>query len=174
MIFEPTPLSGLLVVRADKRHDARGFFARLWCETEFAAAGHPFRPGQISTSFNQTKHTLRGMHWQADPHGETKLVRAVAGRVFDVAVDLRAQSPTRHHWFGLELDAAEHTALLIPPGFGHGFLTLTDAAELNYLIDIPYIPDVGRGARHDDPALNIAWPADPAVIAERDRTWPSL
>lgn len=174
MIFEPTPISGLLVVRAEKHSDARGFFARLWCETEFAAAGHPFRPSQISTSFNQIKHTLRGMHWQADPHGETKLVRAVSGRVFDVAVDLRANSPTRHRWFGLELDAAEHTALLIPPGFGHGFLTLTDAAEINYLIDIPYIPGVGRGARHDDPAFNIAWPANPAVIAERDRAWSSL
>ena len=174
MIFEPTPLAGLMVVRPEKPADPRGFFARLWCAEEFAAAGHPFRPAQISASHNTALHTLRGMHWQADPHGETKLVRATQGKVFDVAVDLRDNSPTRLGWFGLELDAAAHNALLIPAGFAHGFLTLTDHAELLYLIDTPYVPGVGRGARYDDPAVAIAWPHPPAVIAERDLTWPAL
>ena len=174
MIFAPTPLSGLLVVGPEKHQDARGFFARLWCETEFAAAGIDFRPTQISTSFNARAGTLRGMHWQEAPHAETKLVRAAAGRVFDVAVDLRADSPTRYGWFGLVLDAAEHTALLIPPGFAHGFLTLTDAAEVLYAIDAPYAPAAARGARYDDPAFGIAWPGTPVVIGERDLGWPLM
>ncbi len=174
MIFTATKLAGLIVVRAEKRADARGFFARLWCADEFAAAGHPFHPRQISTSHNDAIHTLRGMHWQAEPDGETKLVRAVRGRVFDVAVDLRPGSPTRLEWAGIELDADDHTALLIPAGFAHGFLTLTPHAELLYAIDTPYVPGVGLGARHDDPALAIAWPHAPAVIAERDLTWPLI
>ena len=174
MIFEPTPLAGLTVVRPQKLGDARGFFARLWCADEFAAAGHPFRPSQISTSFNATRHTLRGLHWQAAPHGETKLVRAVRGRIFDVAVDLREHSPTRLAWFGLTLDADEHTALLIPDGFAHGFITLTDNAEVLYGIDIPFVPGVARGARYDDPAIAITWPAPPAVIADKDLAWPPL
>lgn len=170
MIFEATPLAGLFVVRPARQSDARGFFARLWSAQDFAAAGHPFAPTEISASFNHAAHTLRGMHWQADPHGETKLVRATAGRVFDVAVDLRP-GPTRHRWFGCVLDAAAHNALLIPPGFAHGFLTLTDAAEVLYAIDTPYTPAAARGARWDDPAFAIDWPAAPAVIAARDRDW---
>lgn len=174
MIFEPTGLAGLVVVRPKKHADARGFFARLWCAEEFAAAGYPFRPSQTSVSHNAAAFTLRGMHWQGAPHGEAKLVRAVRGRVFDVAVDLRAHSPTRFAWFGIELDAGEHTALLIPNGFAHGFLTLTPQAELLYGIDVAYVPGVGRGARYDDPAVGISWPHPPAVIAERDETWPPL
>jgi dTDP-4-dehydrorhamnose 3,5-epimerase len=174
MIFEPTPLPGLTVMRPQKHTDPRGFFARLWCAEEFAAAGHNFRPAQISASFNAARHTLRGLHWQAPPHGEAKLVRATRGRVFDVAVDLRPGSPTRLGWFGIELDADAHTALLIPDGFAHGFLTLTPAAELLYAIDTAYVPGAARGARYDDPAIGIAWPADPAVIAARDQEWPSI
>lgn len=174
MIFAPTKLDGVLVVRPEKHQDARGFFARLWCETEFAAAGIDFRPTQISTSFNARAGTLRGMHWQEAPHAETKLVRAAAGRVFDVVVDLRVDSPTRYRWFGVELDAATHTALLIPPGFAHGFLTLTDAAEVLYAIDAPYAPAAARGARYDDPAFGIVWPSAPVVIGERDLVWPLM
>lgn len=174
MIFEPTKLAGLTVVRPRKHGDERGFFARLWCADEFAAAGHPFRPVQVSASFNAAAFTLRGLHWQAAPHGEAKLVRATRGRVFDVAVDLRPGSPTRLGWFGIELDADEHTALLIPDGFAHGFLTLTDGAELLYGIDTAYVPGVGCGARYDDPAIGIAWPAVPVVIAAKDLAWPGL
>jgi dTDP-4-dehydrorhamnose 3,5-epimerase len=174
MIFEATPLEGLLVVRAEKHADARGFFARMWCADSFAAHGIDFVPSQISVSFNAIAGTLRGLHWQAAPHGETKLVRATQGRVWDVAVDLRPGSPTRHAWFGLELDAAAHTALLIPAGFAHGFVSLTDAAELLYCIDVAYAPEAARGARYDDPALGIAWPRPPSVIGERDLHWPAL
>ncbi len=171
MIFEPTGLDGLLVVRPEKHTDPRGFFARLWCAEEFAAAGCAFRPTQISASFNEAEGTLRGLHWQAPPHAETKLVRVTRGRIWDVAIDVRPDSVTQGRWFGLELDAATHTALLIPPGFAHGFVTLTEAAEVLYAIDVPYAPGFGRGARFDDPAFGIAWPRPPAVIADKDLSW---
>jgi dTDP-4-dehydrorhamnose 3,5-epimerase len=174
MIFEPTPLAGLLVVRAEKHADFRGFFARTWCAHDFAAIGHPFRPSQISVSYNNAAGTLRGLHWQAEPHAETKLVRVTAGRVFDVAIDLRPDSSSRLRWFGMELDAAGHDAMLIPTGFAHGFVTLTEGAELLYLIDTPYVPGAARGARYDDPAVGIAWPVAPRVIAPRDLSWPPL
>jgi dTDP-4-dehydrorhamnose 3,5-epimerase len=174
MIFEATPLAGLMVVRAEKRVDARGFFARVWCEEEFRAAGVGFVPRQVSVSFNQAAGTLRGMHWQAAPFGETKLVRATAGRVWDVVVDVREGSATRLGWFGLELDAREHVGILIPPGFAHGFLTLSEGAELQYMIDTPYAPEAARGARFDDPAVGIVWPGVPVVMAERDLGFPAL
>lgn len=173
MIFRPTPIAGLIEVLAEKHTDARGFFARLWCADDFAAAGYGFRPTQISASFNAAAMTLRGLHWQADPHGETKLVRAVRGRAWDVAVDLRPGA-TRHRWFATILDAAEHNALLIPPGFAHGFLTLTAETELLYAIDTPHAPAAARGARFDDPAFAIAWPHPPAVIAARDLAFPPI
>jgi dTDP-4-dehydrorhamnose 3,5-epimerase len=174
MIFAPTPLAGLMVARTTPAGDARGDFARLWCGDEFRAAGLAFTPLQLSLSRNPARHTLRGLHWQEAPHGETKLVRAVRGAVFDVAVDLRAGSTTCRHWYGQELDAAGMAALLIPPGFAHGFLTLTDDAEVLYLIDTAHAPAAARGCRYDDPALGIAWPAAPAVIGARDLAWPAL
>jgi dTDP-4-dehydrorhamnose 3,5-epimerase len=174
MIFSPTPLAGLYVVASPRAADARGHFGRLWCADSFARSNRPFAPTQISTSFNHSRGTLRGLHWQEAPHGETKLVRAIAGRVFDVAVDLRPDSPTRLRSFAIELAADEPTALLIPPGFAHGFLTLTDGAELLYMIDTPYAPEAARGARFDDPALDIVWPHAPTVIGERDLAFPPL
>ena len=174
MNFESTPIDGLFIVRPTRHADDRGHFARLWGDADFAAAGHPFRPTQISTSFTLRRGTLRGMHWQAPPHAETKLVRPVRGRIFDVAVDLRPHSPRWGAWFGLDLDAGEGSGLLIPAGFAHGFLTLTDEAEVLYLIDAPHCPEAARGARWDDPLLGVAWPFPPAVIAARDRDWPLL
>lgn len=174
MIVEPTPLPGLTVIRAEPVADARGHFVRLWCEADFAAAGLAFRPTQVSASFNHRAGTLRGLHWQAEPHGETKLVRATQGRVFDVAVDLRAGSGGYRRWFGLELDAERRDALLIPAGFAHGFITLTDNAEVTYCIDTPYVPAAGRGARFDDPAFAIAWPRPPALVSDRDLGWPAV
>lgn len=174
MNFEATPIEGLCVLRATQHADERGHFARLWDEMEFAAAGYSFRPTQISTSFNRRRGTLRGLHWQTGPHAETKLVRPVRGRIFDVAVDLRRQTRRWGAWFGLELDACEGSGLLIPAGFAHGFLTLTDDAEVLYLIDTPHQPEAARGARWDDPALSIAWPFDPEIVAARDRQWPLL
>lgn len=174
MIFEPTPLAGLFVVRPTRHADERGFFARLWCEREFADAGCPLRPTQISTSFNHRRGTLRGMHWQEAPYTETKLVRPVQGSIFDVAVDLRPESATWGRWFGVDLDAAEGTGLLIPPGFAHGFLTHTDNAEVLYLIDVPFQPGAARGAPWNDPLIAIDWPFPPVVVSTRDRDWPRV
>lgn len=171
LIVEPTPLPGLMVIRPQPVGDARGHFVRLWCADDFAAAGLDFRPTQISASFNHRAGTLRGLHWQTDPHGETKLVRASRGRVFDVAADARAGSATQGRWFGLELDADRMEGLLIPAGFAHGFITLTDAAEVTYCIDTPFVPSAGRGARYDDPAFGVAWPRAPAVISDKDLSW---
>ena len=173
MILEPTPLEGLLVVRPEPVRDERGLFARVWSTEEFAAAGQPFQPIQSSISFSDRAGTLRGMHWQAAPHGETKLVRVTRGAVFDVAVDLRAGSATQGRWFGLELTALDRTALLVPKGFAHGLITLVDDTEVLYAMDAPYVADAARGARHDDPAFGIAWPRAPVVIGARDLAWPS-
>ncbi|MHB2169787.1 dTDP-4-dehydrorhamnose 3,5-epimerase family protein [Alsobacter sp. R-9] len=173
MILEPTPLPGLVLVRQERREDARGFFARTWCADDFAAAGHPFQPRQMSASFSERAFTLRGLHWQDAPHAETKLVRVTRGAAFDVAVDLRPGSPTRGRWHGVTLDAETGDAFLIPPGFAHGLLTLADRTEVLYAMDVPYEAAAARGARWDDPAFGIAWPAAPRVIAPKDETWPA-
>lgn len=172
MLFCETSLRGLLRVESATAADARGSFRRIWCADSFAAAGIDFAPVQASLSSNIAKHTLRGMHWQAAPHGEQKLVRCVAGAIWDVAVDLRRESATYLHWHGVELSAANGVALFIPQGFAHGFLTLTEGAVVDYLIDAAHMPQAARGARWSDPAFGIDWPAAPAVISDRDRDWP--
>jgi len=172
MKFHETKLPGVIEVLAEPAADPRGRFLRTWCAEEFAAAGLGFRPHQTSISENRLRHTLRGMHWQAAPAEECKLVRCVRGAVFDVAVDLRPDSPAYLHWVGIELRADLHNALLIPAGCAHGFLTLSDESWLEYMIDVPYAPGAGRGARWDDPAFGIAWPAAPAVMSDRDAQWP--
>jgi dTDP-4-dehydrorhamnose 3,5-epimerase len=172
MKFHETKLPGVIEVLAEPAADPRGRFLRTWCAEEFAAAGLGFRPHQTSISENRLRHTLRGMHWQAAPAEECKLVRCVRGAVFDVAVDLRPDSPAYLHWVGIELRADLHNALLIPAGCAHGFLTLSDESWLEYMIDVPYAPGAGRGARWDDPAFGIAWPAAPAVLSDRDAQWP--
>ncbi len=174
MMFEPTPLAGLFVVLAEKHTDSRGYFARLWCAEEFAAAGLAFRPSQISLSSNRRAGTLRGLHWQVGAHAETKLVRVARGCIFDVAVDLRPGSATFRRWFGRELDAADQTALLIPAGFAPGVVAITDDAEVTYMIDVPFVPEAAHGARYDDPAFGIVWPVAPRVIASRDLYWPAF
>ncbi len=174
MIFSQTPIPGLTLLRTDAHRDPRGAFARWYCRDEFAAHDIDFSPSQISISSNTTRHTLRGLHWQEEPHAEAKLVRVTSGRIFDVAVDLRSGSPTRLRWFGVELAANDGKALFIPAGFAHGMLTLTDNADLLYMIDTPYAPDSARGARWDDPAIGIAWPTTPEIIGDRDLAWPLL
>jgi dTDP-4-dehydrorhamnose 3,5-epimerase len=174
MIFEATSLEGLRLVKPEKRRDDRGYFSRLWCDQEFPAAGVPFAPRQISASCNAAAATLRGMHWQAEPHAEAKLVRATRGKIFDVAVDLRPESPTRFKWFGAMLDEENQLGLFIPAGFAHGFITLAEASEVLYLIDTPFQPEASRGARYDDPAFGIDWPRPPAVISERDLAFPPV
>jgi dTDP-4-dehydrorhamnose 3,5-epimerase len=169
-----TPLAGVMLVRSEAAADARGTFVRLYCRAELAAAGIDFVPVQISASHNPLAGTLRGLHWQAPPHAETKLVRVTRGRSFHVAADLRAASGTLFAWHGVVLAAGDPTSLLVPPGVAHGFVTLADDTEVTYAIDIPYRPDAARGARFDDPVLAIAWPRAPAIISERDRAWPDL
>lgn len=172
MIFRETAIAGVAVVEAEPRADDRGAFARLHCPDDFANAGHPFAPAQTSLSYNRKALTLRGMHYQAAPYAETKLVRVTRGRAFDVVVDLRPDSPTYRQWAGVELDAASARAVLIPEGIAHGFLTLEDDTDVLYQIAPSYTPGHDRGVRWDDPAFGIAWPAAPAVISDRDAAYP--
>lgn len=172
MNLERTALDGLFVVRTTPIADERGLFVRTWCQDSFRAAGIDFSPRQTSASFNHRAGTLRGLHWQQAPAAETKLVRVTRGRIFDVAVDLRPGSATRGRWVAEVLDADSRSALLIPPGFAHGFITLDDASEVLYAMDAPQSPAHARGARWDDPAFGITWPLAPVVMSERDRQWP--
>jgi len=170
MIFEPTSLAGAVLVTPEPARDERGEFARLFCAQTFADQGLDPHLDQISYSFNRRKGTLRGLHLQRPPHGEAKLVRVTAGAIFDVIVDVRKGSPTFGQWYGVELNAAERRQLYIPLGFAHGFQTLTDAAEVLYLISTPFAPASQDGLRWNDPALAIAWP-DPgaAILSDRDQ-----
>ncbi len=172
MIFHPTIIAGVMVVEPEARADERGSFARLHCPEEFAAAGHAFVPVQTSLSHNARAGTLRGMHFQAAPHAETKLVRVTRGRAFDVCVDLRPGSPTHRRWVGVELDAAGARAVLIPEGIAHGFLTLEDDTDVLYQIAPAYTPGHDRGVRWNDRAFGIDWPRAPVVISDRDAAYP--
>jgi dTDP-4-dehydrorhamnose 3,5-epimerase len=164
-----TPLEGVMLVEQERLGDERGFFARTY-DVELLG---PIV--QMSTSFSLRAGTLRGLHFQRDPHGETKLVRCTSGAIFDVAVDLRPQSATLHRWFGAELTADNGRALLIGPGFAHGFQTLLDHTEVLYAMDAPYVGDAASGVRWDDPAFGIDWPAAPPggrTMSERDAAYP--
>jgi len=175
MIFEAVPLAGAFVVTPEPARDDRGEFARLFCAQTFADQGLDPRLDQISYSFNRRRGTLRGMHLQRPPHAEAKLVRVTAGAIFDVIVDVREGSPTFSQWYGVELNATGRRQLYIPVGFAHGFQTLTDTAEVLYLISTPFAPASQDGLRWNDPALAIAWP-DPAaaILSDRDQTLPLL
>jgi dTDP-4-dehydrorhamnose 3,5-epimerase len=166
--LKPTAIEGLIEVEVTLREDARGAFARTYDEEIFAKAGLPTHWPQCNTSFNHKRGTLRGMHFQAAPKEEPKLVRCTAGSVFDVAVDLRRGSPTYLKWVGVELSAAKRNALFIPVGFAHGFLTLEDGSELLYQMGVSYDAALQRGVRWNDPAFGITWPFAPSVIAPRD------
>ena len=168
MHFVPTDIEGCVVVRPERHEDARGHFARTWDGAELAAAGVDPAVAQCSVSYNHTAGTLRGMHFQAAPHAESKLVRCTRGAVFDVCLDLRAGSPTFRRWHGETLSAENGVALVVPEGCAHGFLTLEDATEVFYMISAPYAPDAGRGVRWDDPAFGIDWPGEVRVIHPRD------
>ncbi|MEA2171495.1 MAG: dTDP-4-dehydrorhamnose 3,5-epimerase [Solirubrobacteraceae bacterium] len=175
MRLEPTGLAGLTVVCLERRGDERGTFARTFDAELFAAAGLDATVVQCNTSSNTLAHTLRGMHYQRAPHGETKLVRVTRGAIFDVAVDLRPDSVTYCRWFGLELRAEGEESLFIPDGFAHGFQTLSDDAEVSYQMGAPYVAEAADGVRWDDPAFGIEWPAAPRrIISERDAAWPDF
>lgn len=174
MTFEQTSLAGVFVVHMEPKADERGFFARSWCENEFASHGLETNLAQCSISFNQRKGTLRGMHYQADPHWEVKLVRCTQGAIHDVVLDLRPESPTFRQSIGGKLSAANRDAMYVPQGCAHGFLTLEDETEVFYQISEFYHPDLSRGVRWDDPAFQIAWPGRVEIISDRDRSYPDF
>lgn len=172
MRFSATAIDGVTIVDLDPSTDERGSFARLHCPDEFAAAGHPFVPAQTSLSRNTAARTLRGLHYEAPPRAEVKLVRVTRGAIFDVAVDLRQGSPTYLKWTGAELSADNGRALLIGAGMAHGFITLAPDTDVLYQIDKMFEAGHGCGVRWNDPAFGIVWPVQPMVISERDATYP--
>jgi dTDP-4-dehydrorhamnose 3,5-epimerase len=175
MIFSPTRLEGSFLIDVEPRHDERGFLARTFCEQEFAEHGAPMRVAQSSTIHSPRRHTLRGLHYQEEPHREIKLVRCTRGSIFLVMVDLRPDSPTRNEWVGIELSSRAERLAYVPEGFAQGYQTLEDDTEVLYQMSHRYVPEAARGVRWDDPALGIDWPgANGRLISERDRTWPDL
>lgn len=174
MEFSDTPLADAVLISLNRLEDDRGFFARSYCDAEFAAQGLCTQWPQCNVSYNKTKGTLRGMHWQVHPHGEVKLVRCTAGAIFDVIVDVRPHSPTYKQHFGVELSAENRNMLYIPEGFAHGFLTLADNTEVFYQMGSPYVPEAARTARWNDPAFNISWPDTLEIIADKDRDAPDF
>ncbi len=174
MKFTETSLPGAFLIDVEPIYDERGFFARTWCRREFEAHGLVTALAQCSLSFNRFKGTLRGMHYQAPPNDEAKIMTCRAGAVFDVIIDLRADSPTFKRWLGVELTAADRRMLYAPPGFAHGFLTLEDDTEIAYQISAFYAPEGGRGIRWNDPAFGIQWPGPVRVISPRDQRYPDF
>lgn len=172
--FRETPLAGAVIVELEPHEDDRGFFARSYCDREFASAGLPTAWPQGNLSRNRRAGTLRGLHFNAPPHEEAKLVRSASGAIWDVIVDLRPGSLTRLRWFGVELTAEAGNALFIPEGFAHGFLTLRDYTDVSYQMGRLYEPNAARGLRWDDPRIGITWPIPPTVISERDRALPGV
>lgn len=171
MKFTTTPIPGVWLVEMERSEDDRGWFARSWCAKEFEAHGLNPRLVQCNVSFNKKKGALRGMHWQAAPHAEAKLVRCTSGAIYDVALDLRPDSPTFRKWFAAELTADNGRSLYIPEGCAHGFQTLTDDAEVFYQMSESYHPESARGARWNDPAFGIQWPLPEPLISDRDQNY---
>jgi dTDP-4-dehydrorhamnose 3,5-epimerase len=174
MRFIDTALPGVTIVEIEPHRDDRGFFARSWCEREAAARGLRLGSVQCNISHNRLKGTVRGMHYQAEPGEEAKLVRCTAGALFDVAVDIRPTSPTFGRHVGVELTAANRRMLYIPAGCAHGFMTLADDTEVFYQMSAEHAPEHDRGFRWNDPMFALEWPLDVAVISERDRTYPDF
>jgi dTDP-4-dehydrorhamnose 3,5-epimerase len=170
--FIPTPISGAFEIEVEPIDDNRGFFARTWCTSELSASGLNPNVRQCSISFNRLRGTLRGLHFQASPHAEAKIVRCTAGSVFDVLVDLRKDSPTYLRWHGAILTSENRKALYIPEGFAHGFQTLVDDTEVLYMISTTYHPDSARTIRYDDPDIAVAWPLDTIIASTKDATAP--
>lgn len=169
MKITPLTIEGVRLVEIEPIRDERGFFARAWCKDEFAQAGIDFDVAQASVSHNAAAGTVRGLHFAWPPAREAKLVRCTRGRVHDVLVDLRPHSPQFMQQLSVVLDAAQHNALLVPPGVAHGFQSLVDETEVLYLMSEAYRPDLAAGARFDDPAFGVAWPLAVTCISEADR-----
>jgi dTDP-4-dehydrorhamnose 3,5-epimerase len=171
MRFVETNVTGARIIELERREDNRGFFARSWCENEFAAHGLNSHVVQINVAYTAKKATLRGLHYQVAPHQEAKTVRCTRGAIFDVAVDLRHDSPTFRQWVGVELSADNHRMLYIPEGCAHGYQSLADDSEIEYLTTAFYVPESARGVRFDDPAFGIDWPLPLGIVSDADRSW---
>ena len=175
MKFVPLPIDGAMRIEPERHEDARGHFARVFCRETFAQQGLAGDLSQMSVSWNHRAGTLRGMHWQAYPHGENKLVRVTRGAIFDVLLDLRADAPSFRQRVGVELNADNAHAVYIPAGVAHGFLTQVDATEVLYAMDVSFQPEAARGLRWNDPAFGIRWPTTEAlVISDRDANYPDF
>ncbi|HET8629275.1 MAG TPA: dTDP-4-dehydrorhamnose 3,5-epimerase [Thermomicrobiales bacterium] len=172
MRFTQTALEGVYLIGVEPIEDERGFFARTWCRREFGQRGLVADFVQCNVSYNRARGTLRGMHYQAPPHEETKVVSCIRGAIYDVVVDLRPESPTYRRWIGAELTEHNRDALYVPAGCAHGFQTLADDSEVFYQISAYYAPEAARGVRWDDPAFGIRWPEPPRAMSERDRSYP--
>jgi dTDP-4-dehydrorhamnose 3,5-epimerase len=174
MKFTETALKGAFIIDIEKREDARGFFARTYCAREFAVHGLPEQMVQTNMSLTRSQGTLRGMHYQVQPHAEDKLVRCMQGAIWDAIVDIRPESPTYCQWIGVELSDTNGRMLLVPQGFAHGFLTLSDNAVVTYQVSAFYSPGAERGARHDDPSFGIQWPQPVVDLSDKDGSWPDF
>ena len=169
MKFFETPLAGVYLIELEAMEDERGFFARSFCRGEFVRHGLNPDVAQCNVSYNRHKATLRGLHYQAEPHEEAKLVRCTAGAIFDVIVDIRRKSQSHMRWFSVELSARNHRMLYVPEGFAHGFQTLIDDTEVFYQMTESYHPASSTGIRWDDPAFGIEWPLPQPILSERDK-----
>ncbi len=171
MIFTETKIKNAFVITLEKIEDFRGFFARAWCQNEFIKHGLNPNFVQCNIAFTKKKGTIRGMHYQAQPHTEAKLIRCIRGRVYDVMVDLRAESETYKQSFAIELSENEYKKIYIPEGCAHGYQSLTDNTELFYTVSQFYTPEAERGIRWDDPQFNINWPIGNPLLSEKDKNW---
>jgi dTDP-4-dehydrorhamnose 3,5-epimerase len=174
MIYHYTPLSGVFLIESERQVDSRGWFSRFYCAEEFRDMGMETNFAQCSTSFNDMRGTLRGLHYQAVPYAEAKLVRCGRGAIFDVVADIRPQSPTFGKWIAAELDSANGSMFYIPEGCAHGFQTLSPNTEVDYQISTPYQAAQSRGIRWNDPGLSIDWPIANPIMSEKDRKLPIL
>jgi len=174
MIFHGTKLAQVFEIELERKQDERGFFARSWCKREFESHGLNPQFVQCNVSFSETKGTLRGMHYQAAPHAESKIVRCTRGAIYDVILDLRPRSATYTQWISILITAEKHNMAYIPEGCAHGFLTLRNQSEVFYQMSEFYHPELSRGVRWDDPAFQIVWPEKVEVISQRDRNYPDF
>lgn len=174
MILQPTPIPDAYLIELEQHSDERGSFARLWCIEELKAQGIDVTFVQANASFSEHRGTMRGLHYQRAPYREAKLIHCTRGAIFDVLVDMRPRSDAYLHWFGAELSAENRRQMFVPEGCAHGYLTLTDGAEVEYVVSSPYRPSAETGIRYDDPTLGIQWPVPVTVVSPKDRSWPDV
>lgn len=174
MIIQPLPLLGAYVISPEKNEDARGFFARIFCEKEFKNAGLETKFIQMNNSLSYKKGTLRGMHYQLPDSAEVKMVRCIKGALYDVIVDIRPDSPTFKQWYGIELSEDNKCMMYVPRGFAHGYITLEDDTEMIYFVSAAYSLEKERGIRYNDSAINIQWPMPHTDISTKDELWPDI